>query len=143
MLFRSRSTFAPGKGTLSVAFAPSGLTVAVGSSDRTITVWDSRSGRKLHTLEGHNQAIHNLAYSPDGRRIASASSDQTVRIWDPVNGQLLLTIPFPEAAFNLAWSPDGRRIAVLVLDLFDIPPEEIRAVRVRQTFVGGVQRFHA
>ena len=33
----ARSTFAPGKGTISVAFAPSGLTVAVGSSDRTIT----------------------------------------------------------------------------------------------------------
>lgn len=34
-------------------------------------------------------------------------------------------------------------LAVLDRDLFAIPAEEIRAVRVRQTFVGGVERFHA
>lgn len=104
------------KGALMLAFDPAGRTLAVGSSDRSITIWNIATGQRVHTLEGHDEIVHNVAFSPDGRRLASAASDRTVRIWEPLAGRLLLTIPFPETPYNLAWSPDGERLAVVTLD---------------------------
>lgn len=104
------------RGSLMLAFDPTGRTLAVGSSDRSITVFEVASGRRVHAMSGHDEAIHNLAFSPDGQRLASVASDHTVRIWDPARGSLLLTIPFPETPYNLAWSPDGKRLALVLLD---------------------------
>lgn len=111
-----RRRMAHGKGALMLSFDPSGRTLAAGSSDRSITLWETATGQRLHTLEGHDESIHNVAFSPDGRRLASVSSDRTARIWEPATGRLLLTIPFPETPYNLAWSPDGNRLGVVVLD---------------------------
>lgn len=111
-----RGRFVQPKGALMLAFDPSGRTLAAGSSDRSITIWSIASGQRLHTLEGHDEIVHNVAYSPDGTRLASAASDRTVRIWEPRAGRLLLTIPFHDTPYNLAWSPDGERLAVVALD---------------------------
>ena len=37
----------------SVAFDPQGGTLASGSDDKTVKLWEARSGKLLHTLEGH------------------------------------------------------------------------------------------
>lgn len=104
------------RGTLMLAFDPTGRTLAVGSSDRSITLFEVAGGRRVHVMSGHDEAIHNLAFSPDGQRLASVASDHTARIWDPARGSLLLTIPFAETPYNLAWSPDGKRLALVLLD---------------------------
>ena len=111
-----RTRLTQARGALMLAFDPLGRTLAVGSSDRSITLWNPASGERQRTLMGHDETIHNLAFSPDGRRLASVSSDHTARIWDPASGELLLTIPFAETPFNLAWTPDGQRLALLLLD---------------------------
>lgn len=42
---------------LSVAFSPNSKTVASGSSDRTVKMWDLATGKERATLKGHHQAI--------------------------------------------------------------------------------------
>jgi hypothetical protein len=66
----------------SVAFSLDGKTLASGSYDGTVRLWDVASRTALETLQGHTDVVQSVAFSPDGRTLASGSSDGTVRLWD-------------------------------------------------------------
>lgn len=65
----------------SVAFRPDGQTVASGSTDQTIKLWDVASGQEVRTLTGHTDVVTSVAFSPDGQTVASGSWDGTIKIW--------------------------------------------------------------
>jgi WD40 repeat protein len=67
--------------TWSVAFAPDGRTLATGSHDGTVILWDLRTGSERLTLRGHAARVSGLAFSRDGRLLVSGSWDGTVRLW--------------------------------------------------------------
>ncbi|KAF2258152.1 WD40 repeat-like protein, partial [Lojkania enalia] len=60
-----------------------GLIVSA-SGDRTVKVWDVRTGACSRTFSGHSKGIACVQF--DGRRIVSGSSDETVRIFDRATG---------------------------------------------------------
>jgi WD40 repeat protein len=66
----------------SVAFAPDCRTLASGSEDRTVKLWDSDTGRELATLPGHGSTVYSVAFSPDGQTLASGGREGVVRLWD-------------------------------------------------------------
>src|SRR5262245_48469345 len=64
-----------------VAFSPDGKALAAGSSDGTVTVWDTVSGVKRYTLRAHRHPVLCLCFSPDGNSLATAD-DTTLKVWD-------------------------------------------------------------
>ena len=65
----------------SVSFSPDGLTLASGSFDRTIRLWDVLTGRQQQVLTGHTDEVRSVWFSPDGLTLASGSADHTIRLW--------------------------------------------------------------
>jgi WD40 repeat protein len=111
----------------SVAFSPDGKTLATGSRDRVIILWDVDSREPLGSpLEGHEGWVMGLAWSPDGRTLASASADGTVRLWragellDGTEGHAEPAGPPLVGHGNwvndLAFSPDGTMLATASSD---------------------------
>lgn len=45
-------------------------------------MWDTRTGRQLHLLTGHQDEVLDVTFDPSGRRLASASADGTARVWN-------------------------------------------------------------
>lgn len=87
------------------------------SKDKLGHVWDSRTGTKLCTLQGHTHTIIASAWSPDSQMVATASYDDTARIWNAATG-LQVGAPLPHLAWlsHLEFSPDGRLLATACRD---------------------------
>ena len=71
---------------------PDGNTIATGSYDRTVRLWDIATSTLINTLTGHTSSVNSVAYSPDGNTIATGSEDNTVRLWDTTTGTLINTL---------------------------------------------------
>lgn len=74
-----------------VAISPDGNQVISGAADKTVKLWDLRTGRLIRTLAGHGDSVHAVAFLPDGKRALSASDDKTIKLWDLATGNELHT----------------------------------------------------
>ncbi len=66
---------------ISVSYSPDGQTLASGSLDKTVKLWEVGTGKLLQTLKGHEGSVRSVSYSPDGQTLASGSEDKTVKLW--------------------------------------------------------------
>ena len=125
-----------------VAFSPDGALIALGSSDKTVKLWDTVSGRVLRTLQGHSSAVRSLAFSPDGALIVSGSSDKTIKLWDAASGRELRTLEgHTNTVWSVAFSPrDGARIASgssdKTIKLWDADGSSDKTIKLRDAFNG-------
>ncbi|CAE7160488.1 unnamed protein product [Rhizoctonia solani] len=96
----------------SVAFSPDGKSVASGSRDKTIRMWDAYSSSSIGgPLKGHSDWVWSVSYSPLGNLIASGSGDRTIRLWDTDTGQHSGTLQGDHTFLSVAFSPDAKLIA--------------------------------
>jgi WD40 repeat protein len=80
-------------GTLAaVAFGPDNHTLATGSVERALTIWDTASRTVLATTTGHNGPITAVAYAPDGHTVATASADKSIALWNTDPDTAITTI---------------------------------------------------
>lgn len=76
----------------SVAISPDGQTVASGSHDQTVKLWNLQTGKLTRTLYGHTQPVLSVAMSPDGQQIISGSLDETIKQWNISTGQQIRSL---------------------------------------------------
>ncbi|WP_275561256.1 protein kinase [Streptomyces sp. 5-6(2022)] len=112
-----RVTISPVQGVLSLAFSPDGTTLATGSYDRKVRLWDAKTGRQRATLGDSLVAseVNHLAFSPDSKTLA-VPSEYGLLLWNVATRKpRAILSTSAEGAANViqdvAFSRDGRLIA--------------------------------
>ncbi|KAK4471457.1 hypothetical protein MN116_004577 [Schistosoma mekongi] len=70
------------KSVNSVQFLPYGNILVTGSSDKTVCLWDGRTGLCEHTFLGHTHSINNAIFNQQGVNVISCDSGGYIRLWD-------------------------------------------------------------
>jgi WD40 repeat protein len=96
----------------SIAFSPDGQTIASGSYDGTVKLWEVSAGKLLRTLSGNSLHVLSVAFSPDGQTFASGSGDRKVKLWEVGTCKLLRTLSgHSDYVTSVAFSPNGQTVA--------------------------------
>ena len=120
----------PEKPVTAVAFSPDEQTLASGTEDGTIAVWDTESRELLFLLSGiQKNDVTTVSFSPDGMYLASGAMDGSVILWN------LWNVPKPREVLSLnrhngsvntiAFSPNSQTLATgaedKLINLWKIP----------------------
>ena len=76
----------------SLAWSQDGQTLASGSSDQMIRLWNVNTGQLLRVLEGHTSAVGFIAISHNGQLLASNSNDGKIQLWDFSTGKPIVEL---------------------------------------------------
>ncbi|KAL2839790.1 WD40-repeat-containing domain protein [Aspergillus pseudodeflectus] len=69
------------KNLIRASWNPTGDKIAAGSGDRSVVVWDFKTGKILYKLPGHKGTVNDVRFTPNNEPIiVSASSDRTLML---------------------------------------------------------------
>ncbi|KAJ5986656.1 hypothetical protein N7451_011021 [Penicillium sp. IBT 35674x] len=81
------------------------ISLASGSSDGTLKLWDTHNGRCFKIIKGHRGPVSEVRISQGCQLLASASLDSTIKIWD-----------LKSASYSVAFSHDSKLLISSSLD---------------------------
>jgi WD40 repeat protein len=124
---------------IGLAFSPDSSTLAVGSADKTVHLWDVAD--PAHpvllgpALTGPSGYVWAAAFSPSGKTLAVGVTDGTVWLWNvasPAHPVLIATLTSPaNHVYGLAFSPSGAQLAATSFEgtvhLWDTSPADALA----------------
>jgi WD40 repeat protein len=93
-----------------VVITPDGRHAVSASDDKTVRVWELKTGQLAHILQGHSAGVTAVAITRDSRRVVSASRDKTLRVWELETSQSVSTFQGHSGWVTaVAITTDGRR----------------------------------
>lgn len=98
-----------------ISYSKDGRFVATCSSDNTIKLWDTKSGKEIKTFIGHSQSVKCLDFSEDGKYLISGGNkkDHSIILWDLKTGEKVRVISdFTGDIIDVSLSRDGEYCAV-------------------------------
>jgi WD40 repeat protein len=97
-----------------LAFSPDNQTLASGSADGAISLWDVAARKFSGRLPtGSGVVARSVAFSPDGKILAVAGNDKQIALWDMTTRKPIGSVlsGYTDNVNSIAFSPDGRTLA--------------------------------
>jgi WD40 repeat protein len=101
-----------------IAISSDGQTLASGSQDRTVSLWNLKTGKRTFTFFGQAGEVHTVAISPDSQMLVAGGFDNKITSWQLNTKALLRTFfyqnsPYSHSGFvsSLAFSRDRKILA--------------------------------
>ncbi|KAG5485841.1 hypothetical protein CUR178_07433 [Leishmania enriettii] len=92
-------------------FSPKGDLFVTASRDRSVRVWNLRSGSCTVMKGGHNGFVLSCDFSPKGNRIVSSSDDRTIKLWNTSTCTKIATLKGHEdKVYCVKYNPGGEYI---------------------------------
>jgi WD40 repeat protein len=108
---RTLQAQAPGKDVSACAVSPDGSFIVSACHDRTLSVWDAKSGREQFVLQGHTKKVTACDVNPTGSLVVSASADHTVKLWHSRTGEQRKTLTGHTGEVGgCKFTPDGASV---------------------------------
>ncbi len=96
----------------SVAFAPDGKTLAAGSWDGSVRIWEVATGKELHRFQEQKTPVRAVAFSSDGRLLACANEGSGIVLRDTATGNELRRLKGHVGPVTFVqFSPDSKLLA--------------------------------
>jgi WD40 repeat protein len=115
----------------SLAAAPTGALIAMGTGLGNVGIWNSATGKRLARLGADSRdTVAALALAPDGKTLAAGQSNQ-VTLWDWTTQRALRTVDHKEPILSLAFSSDAKTLVSAsqhVIRFWDV----VRGIEIRR-----------
>jgi RNA polymerase sigma factor (sigma-70 family) len=110
----------PHRSVSGLALSPDGRLLAAGGgagrndggTEDAVSVWDATSGRRIHSLPGHDAGegfpTVSCSFSPDGRWLVTGDAAGRLRLWEMASGREVHHFDGHHAPVTANFSPDGR-----------------------------------
>lgn len=94
----------------SVAFAFDGITLASGSNDGIVRLWNAKKG-VVTSKRDFNHSVYSVVFSPNGKTLFVALKDSTIRVWNVASDGICVLQGHTHCVNMLACSRDGKTLA--------------------------------
>ena len=112
------------------ALSPDSRILAVGSSQRTLSLYDRRSLKLLRQLPAQNSPAALLRFSPDGKNLLSVGRDGRLTRWDVSTGKILASQDEHSGPLvGMRFGSDGNLLAWDNTTLRTIRPQDASSLR--------------